>query len=364
MLYPSLVDRYRVAQVLIQSAWRIRRRTKRGLNQAALARAADVSQPTVSIAMNLGDIAAKNAHAERRLIDRRTLVSVLARGLQMERTEIDLVLWLYDGEPLKEYELVQHRDVIARSDGKHSSYTEVALREATLDRVRRALPGAEGSRHEAVVEVLFRRDEHARLAAEELLLELESLPGQRLVASRYPSFVTTPRRIAAQSSDFEPGLRSASVRAKYKRVLIQRIDLFEKHLNTYGERAIYSKRDLQQYARRDAIDWRDPRRRRAQLENCADLLEKYRSKFQIALTDRASELEMSVKVGTRAAVRGTPSNVTAEREGWGIRYLIWNDLPTVYSFVCEFEEHWDSIPKADRENESVAKTIRRFLATG
>ena len=95
MLYPSLVDRYRVAQVLIRGAWDARRRARRGLNQAALARAAEVSQPTISIAMNLGDLADKNALIERRLIDRGTLLSVLVRGLHVQRPEVDLILWLY-----------------------------------------------------------------------------------------------------------------------------------------------------------------------------------------------------------------------------------------------------------------------------
>jgi transcriptional regulator with XRE-family HTH domain len=106
LMYPHPVDRFRLIQRLATSARTSYRPSRSGINQVgisqeALARRASVSQATVSNIENLE----KTVGSASRRVRREDLLKVLTWGLELDSNHIDAILWLFDGEALREDEI-------------------------------------------------------------------------------------------------------------------------------------------------------------------------------------------------------------------------------------------------------------------
>jgi hypothetical protein len=245
-MFPAAIDRYRVFEKVL----RMERRHRRRLGQAALAQRAEVSQATIS---NLETLATAHQDAHRG-VRRDILLRVLTRELLLEQERIDTLLWLDGGTPLTADELRRYvHDYLLQAQPRH--YTSAELRQQGLARLRETLSHAmpPAMPHRATVDIIFvgRDDEQSRIHALETVLQMESLPGQRLMVTKHPSYLAHPPEAYQREEFIPPVIASATGRQAIHALNAQRRVVFLRHLELYGERSIHPRTSLERYVRQD-----------------------------------------------------------------------------------------------------------------
>lgn len=349
MIYPHVVDRYRIIQKLVrlerEGHWNSDIR-QRGLGQQALARAARVSQATVSNIENL-EISVENS---RRRVSRAELLKVLAWGLKLDQGRIDALLWFYDGCPLAGEEV----HTIARKGLRvvPEQYREVELRAIILDWIEELLQHPRYLEAEGSSQIIAIGNSQNNQYAVKELLAVESRPGQRMLEMRYPSFMSlSPRAYPAGTGadGFVAQFRSLN-------------DLRLSQLQHYGERSIHHTYCIENYIDKgpEALG---RNHRRAQIERWIELLESGRHPhYQVRLSDEPIRFELNLKTGS-PVIMGTmvnenaPWEVFASKAQW-IRVL---DEHSALKLLLQFERDWDRAICPYGTNARVAKFLRALL---
>lgn len=266
LMYPHAVDRYRILQKLLRTSretLRLPGNTRPGINQTTLAKKARVSQATISMLENLEQL----ADTPNRHVSRETLLKVLTWGLELPPTTLDPLLWLYDGEQLREDEL-RHYVRSYLPGAVVQPYTDAAvptLRQRVLALLRHALTSNPILQHTAVDVVFAMGEEQDQLRGLQAIAMLEALPGLRLVVTRYPSLLTHPPATYQSDELVPPNVQTADVWQAIRALNAQRQALFLEHLEHYGERRLLYKPALEDYARLEGCHYLSVPRRRCEL---------------------------------------------------------------------------------------------------
>jgi transcriptional regulator with XRE-family HTH domain len=353
-MFPAAIDRDR----LLEKVLRMARRHRHRLGQAVLARRAGVSQATIS---NLETIATARQDG-RRWVRRDIFLRVLLRGLALDQECIDTLLWLYDGTPLTADEIARCVHLyLPQAHRKH--YTAAEFRQqvlALLIETHQALTAPE-ARPPASVDVVFVTDEVSRIRALQTILHMESLPGQRLVVQKYPSFLGYPHATYHSETFMPPAITSTAGRQAIRALHAQRCETFLHHLELYGERSIHHRTSLERYAHQHILHYLSLRQRRQHLRHWITLLESYKH-YEVGLANTLPTLELRLKSTVQAMLRGTPSyDRSARGVSRGPQYLHWFDEGSVLTFYLDFEQHWDTIPLEYRTKSSVIAWLQRLL---
>jgi transcriptional regulator with XRE-family HTH domain len=366
LMYPHPVDRFRFIQRLATSA-RLAYRPGRpgmeqcGISQEALARRATVSQATVSNIENLE----KTIHSSSRRVRREDFLKVLTWGLEMVTEDIDALLWLFDGEPLREDEIRRYVRGY-QPQAARRRVDEAMLRQRVLDRLRAAIDRAfEPESCQTAAVRVFSGDERGRIAVDRALYELEHLPGQRLLATALPTSVALVQTCQRADRDALDELLPPDLPPESRHRMQDRVDIHLYNLENYGERSIHSKPSLERYLSADSPHRLSLEHRRAYIRRWCELVRSYKH-YEVALADATPDLEPVIKSTKQAMLRAAHHDgYIRERDwhrgGWGPRYLLWLDEVSVTSFLLDFEAHWQQIPLEYRSKDSVLAWIEERL---
>jgi len=359
LMYPHEVDRYRIMQKLV----RIARMTNASEKQTALAQRARVKQSTISNLENLEH----TLISPKRHVTRENLLKVLTWGLELEQEKLDTILWLYDGETLREDEIRRYvRGYLTEASPKTYNYNALCRR--VFDYLREQLKcfGSSDVPHHATVDIIFSTgDEHDQLKVLQMLYQLEEIPGQLLKVSRYPSYVTHPPEAYQTGELIPPNVTSENVRREARSINIERQKMFIRHLSLYGERHILSKSDLEKYfLNKEHHHYLSLEQRYKQIQHLICLLEAHEH-YEVGLARATPGLEPCTKSTVQALVRAAPPYEEGElNENWGPAHLCWSDEATVLSFFLDFEKAWEEIPAKDRQKEDVIAWLKGVSSNG
>ena len=355
-MFPTTIDRHRILGKVL----RMERRHRRGLGQAALAQRVGVSQTTIS---NL-ETSATACQDARRTVCRDAILRVLTQGLALEQERLDAILWLYDGTPLTAGEIARYgRAYLPRASLKH--YTHADLRQQVLALLGETLHAfaPHTSCHRATVDIVCVGDEPSLLHALKAILQMESLPGQRLMVKRHPSSLVHPPA-AYQGEGFAPPVIASTTGRRALRTLhAQRRETFLHHLALYGERSMHHRASLERYVRQDIPHYLPLEQRRQHIHHWITLLEAYEH-YEVGLAEALPRFGPHLKSTVQAMLRGIQSaEEDKEGVGRGVQYLYWFDEVSVLAFYLDFEQHWDAIPLEYRTKSTVMAWLKRLLET-
>jgi hypothetical protein len=359
-MYPHPVDRYRIAAILLDHEIK-----KKGLSAQEVAKGAKIAD-TIIYNLKKTKYLEGRALARQDVTKRYSLLNILGWGFKYRPEDIDLFLWLYrenDFHPLNEDE--KHRYVTPKNKRFPGCSDVETLRKRVLVLLKEALnKGIAISKDSPPIKVILDLAEEEQLEAGRALLEFETLPGQRLVVMKYPSFLTyTPELLNLYIDKLiYPQIKSEEGKTEARRIRVERWGTFLDHLELYGERCIYPKLGVETYLSEIIPHYRlSLEERRAHIRNMIALLVKY-DHYQVALPDSRLGLEMGLKT-VAAMMRGAPSGKpwNKERIVCGPRYIYWRDKTSILSFLLDFEREWDVIPKENRDKEYVIPQLERML---
>ncbi len=206
-------------------------------------------------------------------------------------------------------------------------------------------------------------NEAGQLEFRNALLAMEDQPGQRMLVSKYPSFLTYPNSLRRKARRGSDTALSQEAQEKVAEINDKRREVFIKNLRSYGERCIHSLRSLNRYLSEDFEHRLDLSQRKKQIENLIALLKEY-DNFEVALANVEPEIELEMKSTVAACLRGTEKDTYYDREKpilCGPLYIYWYDEITLFSTYRNFERVWDEIPAKQREKQFVIKLIQETL---
>lgn len=353
-MFPAAIDRDRILEKVLY----MERKHRHRLGQVELAQRAGVSQATIS---NL-ETSATACQDARRAVRRDAILRVLTQGLALEQERIDAILWLHDGAPLTADDIARYvHDYLPQASPRH--YTQADLRQQALALLREVFHAyaSHDSRHRATVDIVFVRDEPSRIRALQAILQMESLPGQRLMVKRYPSYLVHPPAAYHSAAFIPPVIASPDGRQAVCTLNAQRHETFLCHLERYGERSIHHRASLERYVRQDMPHYLPLEQRRQHIQRWITLLEAYEH-YEVGLANTLPRLGPYLKSTVQAMLRGIPPYEDGEADtGQGPQYLYWFDEVSVLAFYLDFEQHWDAIPLEYRTKSSVIAWLRRLL---
>jgi transcriptional regulator with XRE-family HTH domain len=366
LMYPHPVDRFRLIQRLVASARAAYRPSRPsidqcGISQEALARRAMVSQATVSNIENLE----KTIDAPNRRVRREDLLRVLTWGLEMAPEDIDALLWLFDGDPLRDDEIRRYvRGYQPRASRQR--YTVDQLRQRVLDLVRSAIDRALGPERSwnATVRV-FTGDDRGRVAANQALRELDQLPGHRLLATALPPSIRLLQFLNLHGYEDPKPILDTGIMESSTYSISDRLNTFLYGVQRYGERGIHSRRSLEEYLSPNTPHRLSLEQRRAHIRSWCDVLRKHRH-YQVALADETPDLEPVIKSTKKAMLRASRRDLTTRSQSmpqscWGPQYILWLDEISVISLLLDFETRWNRIPVEYRTKDSVLAWLEERL---
>lgn len=367
---PHEFDRYRIMGYLLRQAresMRLGGRMPRKITQKDLAKRVDVSQTSISNLEGF-DRLATFAGSVNKPTTRETLIKVATTGLNLRQHDVEMLLWLFDGEdfqPLKEWEIRS-----CQAYDKHAyvgRYDDpVELREHTLFLIDKWLTKKHIKGPRSVeARIITDWSEASQLEFRDELRRMEEGSGQRMMFTKYPSLLTYPHSLRGQSNSTDDLNPSEETREAASTLTDQRREIFIKNLGVYGERCIHSRPSLLRYLS-DSIEHRlNMNQRREQIENMIYLLEQYEY-YEVALGDVEPETELELKSTVAACLRATEHDTYYPNKKpylCGPLYVYWYDVTTVFSFYWQFERAWDSIQAQHRNKEFVIAWLKSALDT-
>jgi hypothetical protein len=364
-VFPHPLDRYRLISRLVAAArasypTRVRAKdpARRGAEANTQKAVADRTRG-VAFQKHVSDLEQLELSLERRdrRVSRTRLAAVLHWGLELERDQIDAILWLYDGQPLTEEEVRCYR--LGPAQGPT---TGQALRDLVLEQLREAVSqryAPMGSQPATVR--LFSADERGRSGAIDAAGELEAIPGHRLFVAAEPSRLTSPPDWLLSPRALDPTITSKALRDHDLARTRVRHAQFLRTLETYGERSIHSKAALLRYVTGERVDpyQRSARRRREHVRHWINLLRTYEH-YEVGLVEETPSLELEIKSSVRAIMRGAP--IAYQRHPtWGPSHILFEDELSVLQYYLAFETAWDAIPAEDRSKADVIDWLDALL---
>ncbi len=364
-MFPHPLDRYRLVSRLVAAArasYPARCRAKdpgRRSAEANTQKAVADRTRGVAFQKHVSDLEQLEVSLEKRdrWVSRTRLAAILHWGLELERAQIDAILWLYDGQPLTDEEVRYYRLVpAARPTTPHT------LRAVVLEQLREVVShryAPMGSQPATVR--LFSADERGRSGAVDAAGELEAIPGQRLFVAAEPSRLTSPPDWLLSPRALEPTIMSKELRGHDLARTRARHAQFLRTLETHGERSIHSKAAIARYVSGERVDpyRRSTRRRREHVRHWIRLLRDYEH-YEVGLVEETPSLELEMNSTVRAIMRGAP--IAHQREPtWGPGHILFEDELSVLQFYLAFETAWDAIPREDRSKADVIDWLDALL---
>lgn len=377
LMYPHEIDRLRAARCLLL-AWR----KELDFSQKEIATEANLTPGTISGFMGLDGPKKKAELREKKekLAGRETALRVLIRGLERYQKDVDALLWLYYGERFKpvdvnerymdfNYEKEKPRKRHVKI-GQANQYTDKELRQHVMklliDAVKILI---DEPIKQAEVQMIFDFHEDVGVAGDKTLLNLENEPGQRLVVSKYPSYLTYPLGLYEDSqwrSSFVK--QSEEGKQKHQELTGKRRENFLEQLKKYGERSIHSKESIVrylQYGMKNSILSAEQRIRH--IEHWIELI-RTNNYYQVGLAEEEPDLDLLIKNTVGVFLTGLPAETSLpEKQGqekqkkqgthYGPRYILWRDKESIFSFFVDFERNWAAIPEEMRNRENVIKWL-------
>jgi hypothetical protein len=299
------------------------------------------------------------------------MLRVLTQGLALEQERIDALLWLYDGTPLSADDIARYvHAYLPQAAPRH--YTPADLRQHVLALLQEVLHACvlPSSCHRATVDMVFVKDEPSQVQALQAMLQMESLPGQRLLIKRLPSYLAHPST-AYHGETFippvvvsSPFITATDEGCQAVHTLnMKRHEVFLSSLEAYGERSIHHRASLERYVRQDTPHYLSVRQRRQHIQHWITLLETYEY-YEVGLTDTPLPvLGPCLKSTVQALLRSVPPyEESAVVINQSPQYLLcWFDEVSVLGFYLDFEQHWDAIPLEYRTKSSVMAWLKRLL---
>jgi transcriptional regulator with XRE-family HTH domain/DNA-directed RNA polymerase subunit F len=329
-----------------------------------LSKMGGVSQPTVSNLEGF-DSLDRSFEEGNRPGTRETLIEIATLGLRLPQTDVDALLWLFEGDefrPLDEAEIRYCYEYAPQSSPRR--YDDDELRRHVLSLIDGwlAVRNARSTR-EVEARMITEWDESGQLEFREELLNLERGPGQRMMFGKYPSLLTYPHSLSGRDeaghdlSLSEEGREASAAKTDERRAM------FLRNLDVYGERCIHSTESLTRYLSSEfqhRLGWS---RRKEQVENLINLLGQY-ERYEIALANIEPETEVEIKSTVAACLRATEKDTYYWRREpviCGPLYIYWYDVTTVFSFYRQFERAWDSIADERRDKNFVVEFLKAAL---
>lgn len=363
LLYPAEFDRFRLISVLLR-----KERRDIGIDQDELTARCNSSsvrivQMTKVRIANLETL--QNTISNRtRKVERRHLLQIAAGGLQLKRMQLDVLLWLFDGNVLNQEEHIECYSR-AKDDSNDRDISSESLRERAWKMLREVLDWTfqrQNGEHKAKVRI-FAADEKSRVQADRVALTLARARGQRLLATEYPSHIlTNPDEALAYMSD-QIGSLSKRATDSISAANYDRYDALIESIKIYGERHIISKSSLEQFALygKEGEGWdygwkgdiANSQHRARRINELIGLLNTY-GNYQIGLSPVTPELATEGKSLDLWMLRGMRRRTSTDP--WpllGPRYLAFDDETSALALLLCFEDTWYAIDKEDREKESV-----------
>lgn len=367
-MFPHEFDRYRIMGFLLRQARksiRLPGPRRREMTQKELAKRVNVSQGTISNLEGF-DRLETFAGTVNKPTTRDNLLNVLTTGLRLRQQDIEVILWLFDGEEfqsLKGWEV--QRFLGYDEHAAVGQYEDPAQRRAhALSLIGRWLARKHGKGSRDVsARIISDWSEASQLEFRDELRRVEEGPGQRMVFAQYPSLLTYPRSLRGQGNSMDNANPSEQRREEAAAIIDRRREVFIKNLGEYGERCVHSRSSLLRYLS-GSIEHRLGRReRREQVENMIHLLKRYES-YEVALADVEPETELELKSTVAACLRATGHDTYYPDKNpiiCGPLYVYWYDVTTIFSFHLQFERAWDSIQPQYRDKQSVIRWLESAL---
>lgn len=368
-MYPHALDRYYMMGYIMRQLRGKRSQEKlgaliesrHGLKKSS--RTQSSLQRSISNIENF-DHLKERANQGQNPVMRNRFIRTATDGLSLSQRETDALLWLIEGkafQSLNKSELALHPSLANAAPRK---YEPAELRKECLRLLQQAVR-TNADERSTPVHMVTGWDEEHQVNFREKLLDLEGKPGQRLLVSKYPSFLTFPGNALKYMEEFKQDL-SAEAQAKISELTLERQQNFNEKVRHYGERCIHSRESLRRYldkSSKHALPW--PQRRQ-HVQNLITLLRRF-THFEVALASVEPEMELVIKSGQAASLRGTAREIYRTRDSviCGPLYIFWDhpkrSKTTVYSFMADFEYAWDKIPKSQRDKKKVITELERLL---
>lgn len=366
-MFPHRFDRYRMMGFIMHQIRQSQNLTQQSLGERieALRSSRSASKkPSTTLQRRISQIEnfdhlKERADLGQNPVAREVFISTAGEGLGLSQVETDALLWLIepdDFRPLTETELNSHTCFGTTQPRK---YTSTELRRNCLSVLEQVVRSNKSSQNPSVQMVTGWEEEHQILFRDKLLL-MEEQPGQRLLISKYPSFLTYPGDVFVYMESFEE--LSTDTQNKIRELSTGRQQNFREKLKEYGERCILSTESLTRYLKRDFHHQLPWQQRRKHVRHFIDLLKKF-PLYEVALAPAEPEMTFLIKSGSGASLRGPARDLNYNRHTaiCGPLYIFWDGRPAVYSFMLDFEYAWDQVPENLRTRNQVIPELERLL---
>jgi hypothetical protein len=366
-MFPHRFDRYRMMGFIMHELRQSQDLTQQSLGERIEAIRSSTSaskKPSTTLQRRISQIENFDQLKERAdlgqsPVAREVFISTAGEGLGLSQVETDALLWLIeadDFQPLTETELNAHT---CFGTTQPREYTSTESRFHCLSLLERAVRSNKNPRNPSVQMVTGWEEEHQVLFRRQLL-RIEKEPGQRLLISKYPSFLTYPGDLFEHMESFEE--LSSDTQNRIRKLTTGRQQNFREKLKEYGERTILSMESLTRYLKRDFHHQLPWHQRRKHVGHFIDLLEDS-PLYQVALAPAEPEMTFLIKSGSGASLRGPARDLNYTRHTviCGPLYMFWNDRTAVYSFMLDFEYAWDQVPENLRTKKQVILELKRLL---
>ncbi len=355
--YTSAHDRYRLIELIFE-----RERKAAGLTHDQLAARCDSPYVRPYHLTTLQNLTRTLRDPQHRL-DRARILMALTWGLRLPKWKVDLVLALFDGQPLRADECRRYLSSYGTGEPCDAVdaelYEHEGLRRDAMRALGESLSGLWPSPGPTPVTVSIAPGAGADswLVHATVTLALESELGMRLVVKAEPSSVTDPppdnfddwvRRLGGAAAGSVPIEQLQQIYALMRR----RHETWLARVRAHGQAAIHSRPALQRLLESEHRErgLRQIRRLLALLRDC--------DTFDIALAETTPPLELLIVGLDRALMvgAGTPTI------GWGNWpfLLSWDDPKAVLMFVDDFWKNYYAIVPSSRDKASVIRQLREL----
>lgn len=361
-MYPHDFDRYRMMGYIMRQIRQENELTQEKLGQLVAKR--NTSKPSSTLQRRISHVEnfkhlTKVAEQGHLPVAREIFIQVASEGLGLSQFDTDTLLWLIeydDFRPLQKDELIGHPSF---SSAQPRAYKEPELRANALALLEQAVRRGRFPIR-TKVQMYTGWDEEHQVGFRRQLHLMEKQPGQRLLISKYPSYLLYQGNFVEY---FHPSGTKLSDKAfkETERLNNSRKQRFKEIARNYGERCIHSVESLTRYLDKafvHSLPWKE---RRAHVQSLIDNLEEF-DRFEVALASTEPEMEFVIKSGQMASLRGTARDINRRNSViCGPLYIFWDNFTAVYSFMVDFENAWNRIPLEQREKKKVIAKLQSLL---
>jgi transcriptional regulator with XRE-family HTH domain len=374
-MYPHPIDRLRIVRLLLRHSRKrlIRPNGRAGFTEKELAKKLNISQTTLSNLESESHLK-QVALGEATPISRKSLVQILTWGLALPQQHVDAILWLYQGEKFKalqDIEVDRYAPYLKPTqsrlyDGNELRCCVLAWLKSVLNALIEGAKTKQGN-VEVTVKMVFELDELSDLETDRELFKMETVPGQRLLVSKYPSYLTYPPHVYDSGEWRGFAILSEDGRREEHTITDRRRQNFLNNLSLYGERSIHSIGSLRRYLQKGFKHRFTFTQRKEHIEYWIQLLDQH-DYYQVAFAPAEPEIELEIKSTVSACLRGAPGDrhwqkIPNKNQSivCGPRLVYWYDRASVLAFLLDYEREWEAIAEKWRDKEHIKRWLKQML---